>query len=931
MNDIIEFSSPRRFSKKEIYLNSLSLSLLIMKKGRSNKSSGNKNKLFDKKLAFFVAVIAITAIAIVSVNMNNVNKESVSLSPGDVGFYSFEGVLTDSSGNGNTLTSVLPTSASSAVYDNSGKVGKAIKLTQSAYLKRSPMTGFNSQLGSMSMYVKLPIATSQLGSLGKTVFLYADSSKSWTSYAYRFYVTIGADGKLHFKNDGASCTALLLDSSSTLNWNANEWHHVAITWSTDKTKQKIYVDGKDVTFVKDSQLCGTGVTNTHAIGSYFGLAASNRYNGDVYLDELRLYNKVIAGAELCPIGMNWDVTQGRCVLSAGNQIKCITDADCSVEDQCINTICVERKRSLTSFSDIVFLSKSSDRWNLGERNPFIGTIDNDDLSEYLTDGQLESGEDYEQTILVNYVPNTFKYGRFYPGLFRDSDYEEAVGFNDNTPTLGFQISSSTWILNYTLEFINDVQNIKGKTIPLLGRKYDVIDYSSVNKKLILIDSLYKNSLYEGETTTVSGHEISIGYLDSNEVKFIVDGQNIPSTGSLMEGQTHKLSDGTYIGVIDIRKQDIVNSPGFVSFSLGQGRLEITSGSDIKMNSDTITGIKGFIHLSYSTTTIAKPIDKIVIEWKTDDETFLTTEKELVIPRFNNLKFNMPDFKTSVKEITDINYDSDTSMKLQVPLKDGIATFNFVYLDSNGLIGGLGKGVDQRLAIGSNTLTFYEKKGPVPSAQPYHSYFVASYRSPQHYQNPSESYLLRAKVTFDSGDNRNEVTIDKNVAGAWVEACGGKILNDDCDIGVVTFTITSIQYTSGGDESVSLTAGPNVYFDRVYTKEGMEIVFPYEKSVVGKSSIDLILRSEDKDENLGIGGTYNLNIGANLEKDISVLKIIGGSTEGWEIGNSDSFRYIQYTPLATEVIHYTSANQDTARIIYHGDESSAEVYLSGRAG
>src|SRR3989344_1776412 len=50
-----------------------------MKKGRRNFSSKSKGKFFDKKLAFFVVVVAIVAIAIVAVNVNK--KEDVGLSP----------------------------------------------------------------------------------------------------------------------------------------------------------------------------------------------------------------------------------------------------------------------------------------------------------------------------------------------------------------------------------------------------------------------------------------------------------------------------------------------------------------------------------------------------------------------------------------------------------------------------------------------------------------------------------------------------------------------------------------------------------------------------------------------------------------------------------------------------------------------------------
>ncbi|PIN91129.1 hypothetical protein COU57_01845 [Candidatus Pacearchaeota archaeon CG10_big_fil_rev_8_21_14_0_10_32_14] len=612
--------------------------------------------------------------------------------------------------------------------------------------------------------------------------------------------------------------------------------------------------------------------------------------------------------------------------------QCVTDADCSVNDQCINAgVCVERRRDFISFEDNIKLEKSSDRWNLGEGSPLTGSIGDDDLKNYLASGQLESGEEYEQSIIVSSDYN--KFNSLKPVLFRDSDYEEAVGYTEKTPTLGFRVLSNSWILNYTLNFVTDVKGINGKTIPLLGGKYDVINYVPVDKKLTLIESSKKFSLYEGETITVEGHEISIGYIDSDEVKFIVDGFNIPTTGSLMNGQFAKMSGGLYIGVIDIKKQDYTTTAsGFVSISVGKSILEMTSGSDIKINGETITGIKGFIYPSYSS--YATGVDKIEIEWKNDDEEFLSTEKELIMPEFKNLKFFMKKFNMPSKEVTDIVQSTQNSMKLIVPLRDGSVSFGLAYLNGSGAIGGLGKASDERLAIGVNNLTYYEKKnvdGRPGYADWYHTSFVASYRMSDNSLEASQSYLLRAKVDYDSVDNRNEVTFEKLIPEGWKPACLEKIKGDVCDIGDVSFTITDIQYVSGGDEFVVLAGSKDVYFDRLYTKEGMEIVFPSESAVVGKSSFDLIINSEDKDDNLALGGTYKINIGASPDKEISVLKIVGGSlTEGLEVGDTASYRYIQYTPLATEVIHNTIRDQDTARIIYHGSESYAEVYLSGQS-
>jgi len=91
----------------------------------------------------------------------------------------------------------------------------------------------------------------------------------------------------------------------------------------------------------------------------------------------------------------------------------------------------------------------------------------------------------------------------------------------------------------------------------------------------------------------------------------------------------------------------------------------------------------------------------------------------------------------------------------------------------------------------------------------------------------ESYLLRAKVTYDSGDNRNEISIEKytDTPNGWEYVCEGKIVNDDCDIGDISLIIKEIKYISGGDEYVVLKpmygASLEPYYPRliVYDKKG----------------------------------------------------------------------------------------------------------------
>ena len=630
----------------------------------------------------------------------------------------------------------------------------------------------------------------------------------------------------------------------------------------------------------------------------------------------------------------------------------------------------------TPTGDSVMIGKSSDHLNINNTWAVLtGTINNDDLSILLADGTYSASDsdtyDYEQTIIL---------GKPELKHFRDSDYEEAAGLSDKTPVIGFQIPSSTWVMNYTLQFTSDpesdvvsgeAEDIETSVIPLLGKEYYVSDFdvsggsAGFLGKLTLLDSAEVGSVSEGETATVGGHEVGIAFIDNDEVKFTVDGVVVPGNDKLSKGETHKLSDGSFIGVRDISKLEVSGETGSVSFSIGTGKLEITSGSDIKLNDDTITGLKGWVYNGSGTATTIK-VDKIEIEWKTDDEAFVSPVVDLTMPGFKAVKFSMNDLKRNEEEKIIVERDSGTNIELSLPIKDGNVNFDILYANATGDLVGIGKASDDRLATsGNTTLKYYEKQ----SGADYHKYFVASYAT----TTDSESYLLRAKIAYDSGDNRNETTIDKysGAVNDWVEVCGGKIAGDDCDIGDVTFTITSVQYTAGGNETALFTASSNVNFSTIYTAGGLKIQLPYPvisgsantpgafqindtdsvgsgeeytpnstaTAGYGMASYGMHFFDEDKDDNVAAGDAFNITIDDTSDNNLQISQVNGAvsggvainniQNAGLELGETSSYETYIKDDVASRIIHYTKPNEDYVEIYYPtGDsETYAEAYLS----
>ncbi len=485
----------------------------------------------------------------------------------------------------------------------------------------------------------------------------------------------------------------------------------------------------------------------------------------------------------------------------------------------------------TITGDVKQLDKTSDHINLGDalNGPFGSTVDDSDL-DLLADGVYTAEDsdtfDYEQRITL---------GSPELSHFRDSDYENLVGLSDKTPTIGFNITSNQFILNYTIDFLDnaesdvvssELQDLEGSFLPLFGKQFYVSDWDNgttagVTGKLTLLDTGVKGVVKEGEVQTVTlgttNYDVSIDYIDADSTALSVNGV---VTSDLKEGETEKLADGTYVGVTDVRRLEVGGEIGTVEFSLGSGKLELEHATEIKLNGDTVSDVRSYLYHGAAGSATAK-VDKIAIEWKADDDSFITPKSELALPGLGGLKLSMTEFVRPAEDTITIQNDGDDSVELRLPIKDGDATINLLFANSangntrNGNFTGIGESRDKRLATSPiNRLTFWEKK----NNNDYHTYFVATYND----SDNGESYLLRLKPRSDTGNNRNETDVYNVVTGA--NEATDKIAADQVNIGDVSFTIESV-FVNATDKYVNITAGTNVNFNTVYSKGGLRIYLP----------------------------------------------------------------------------------------------------------
>lgn len=589
--------------------------------------------------------------------------------------------------------------------------------------------------------------------------------------------------------------------------------------------------------------------------------------------------------------------------------------------------------------DSVEITKGSTKLNLNDGTAEIwGTsITKSDLKTTLADGKFynKQNTEYKYTQTIDLGNLTFTH-------FSDSDYLNRV------PTLGFQIPSNTYVANYTLDFVTDPEatpaadltDFENKNINILGKSYFILDFKNVTDtaKITLLDSAVSTSLVEGESKTVSAsgkdRVVSISFITSDEVILTIDGENtdkLSATGTTY-GNTYKLSDGTYVGIKSINVQNYAGGSKSVEFSLGQGKLELTTGSTVKINDKTVTDLIPYIYLGQSST--KQTWQKLAIKWTVDNEAFLTPGKELIMPGFGAVKLSMANITMPSQEVTEVTTANDVA-ELKTTLKSGVVTIPLLWVNNSaiGNFTGIGKSPTQRLATTNSSRLWFN----TTSAATYQNEgFIASWASTK----DAESYYLKATISRDVGvANRTDI-IDK-ITGDTV--CANLENAQTCTIGNVVLTTSSTTYYSAGERGVNLSINSGGSFNKLYTKSGMLVYLPYSETRAAegfKGSINLTYSAAnnftlqffeaDKDGTLEkVSFNMTLIPQGTTTRYVTVSDVIGDNTPA-ETPTSGSKIWESYvlSELATKILHDKSnTNQDSAKVEYHGGQVYANLFVA----
>ncbi len=572
--------------------------------------------------------------------------------------------------------------------------------------------------------------------------------------------------------------------------------------------------------------------------------------------------------------------------------------------------------------------KTSTKFHLGDT--FTGVIstslDEDEMSNLLADGKFVDDDndefDYTQKITMEALQLT---------MFEDNDYKE------DEPSVGFKIASGTTVLTYQLTFSDEplLTDLETSDLTFMGKSYYILtqSYSGANVILTLLDSASETIVSEDETATLTvegmSYSVSIEYISDTKVKLTINGE---TTNSLEEKQTQKLSDGAFVGIKDIMYNAKDTGISKVEFSIGNGKLKLTSGSEIQLNDDTVSGLTATIVNTTKLTSIA-------LAWATDDDEFVTEDSDVTMPAFGAVKLSFQGLDYPVEETIEVKQGGSEYIGLEnFPLKNGPADINLLYGSAGGPFSGIGKDANNALvtaASGSNIT--YDKDTD--------DYFVASWSD----SSDAESYLMRATgFTTESSVDKANIQYYDGDTNTWIDKKTGVKDDDTFSIGSVDLKVFTVNNTLNNIIIGNNSANTN--FHTLYSKEGMTVYLPYlandstadgavnfSAGVFGNTghtnvSFYLVAREEDKNGNKYSGDWVNLTLAwdssTTPEPEVSSINMSNTDATSTEILDTDVWRDFTYSALATEILYTKpSSGQKSVKLVYHGDEVAANVYIS----
>ncbi|MEM2784601.1 MAG: hypothetical protein QXE93_00385 [Candidatus Pacearchaeota archaeon] len=525
--------------------------------------------------------------------------------------------------------------------------------------------------------------------------------------------------------------------------------------------------------------------------------------------------------------------------------------------------------------------KSTDKLNLGENLSTIrSTISKEKLQKIIADGTYIDTENdefgYTQKISIGNLTLTH---------FQSEDYK------NNEPTLGFELASGAFVLNYTLKFTTEpsIDNMEGTSINMLGKEYYISDIT--NESITLLETSTRATVTEGESVTLAGKKIEIAYFTGTEterkVVLLVDGVE---TNPLAEGKTYKLRDGTVIGVKTIIYDTRQGYKSKVVVTVGTGKIYIEKGEEVEINGKAVDGLKGYVEAS------GDKLKSITLEWTADDEYYIGSGDELVMPGIGSLKLLMSGMTFSSEEKIVFGYDGSKKAKITVPIKSG--TKDITFLEGNGT----NWTSTAKLKINDTLLNLTKND----------EFLITCYS-----EEEGETYYAKV-IDFD--EEKATISYDGNTIE--VEA------NVTYEIGECEIKVTEASETT---QTLIIKNNTNTtFFDRIVTNKGALIWLPKTKNITDAKpyEVDIIMFEKDDNENIGRG--KNITVTYEFINEKASVKSVDAEWAGGGLLEKEEDYEVGYveSKYATKAEYDMKGAQYKATLIHFGEEVYGNVFIAG---
>jgi hypothetical protein len=564
--------------------------------------------------------------------------------------------------------------------------------------------------------------------------------------------------------------------------------------------------------------------------------------------------------------------------------------------------------SVVSGGEAFVLEKSSNNFNFQDAlNGVYSDLGSEEL-DFLADGTYDDGdvdEDYEQLITLGTKTLT---------LFADTDYE------DDAPTVGFKFDNADEILRYEIEF-DDVVNyteMVDTEMPMLGKEYYVLAASS--SQIDVLDSAEKVTISDGETITFQGKQVSIEYIDNTDVKLKIDGE---STDKLGEHDYEELSDGSYVVINENLYEEKEVGISKAVISIGAGKMELIDADEVQINDEDVDGLEVDI-------TDATGLSKLELIWKSDRETFLTSENAIVMPGFGEISLSFGG----------LDYESDSEV---VQFQNGetltIGMDNFdlpVMWFNSSEYGFLGEEDNPLIVNTSNiTNTTWTDAGSYPDLL---AVFGKVYSGNVGLTLSEDDRFIVTRVDTDLSDCQTmyyQVNTVENDSGDILVELEDLIGSNDItldaietdEVGDITVQLLAINGSTAGKAYVNFSAGSDtITYNKVVSDKGLVITIPTNAATtVNTTGAVFALVEANKDEDVGAGTAFTVTV-KNTSND--KLHVSTHNLTSYDEDESDD-NYIGMVPsdLASKFSFDTSADEYDFEVEYFGKEATAQVTLT----